>query len=719
MRKTQLNINHALDAHQKGQYEIAEQRYTSILQKNPNHADALHLLGCLKNQQNKTDQAIQLFNMAIDIAPQIAMYHYNLGLAYSRIPNIQLAINAWYETIALDPNFIDAYANIGYAYMQLDELNKAQKILTQGLTKSPQNQLILLNLATAFHKDESFDNARQYYEKLLSINENNVQALKGYGQLLYKTGHLIEAINCQLYLIRFQPDCVDTWYNLGCAYQDNCQDEDAVKCFKQVLSLDPNAIKAFYNLGKIEADKGQLTSAKKYYHAALDQDPNFAEVLVVHGLICLDMADYDNARFYIQKAMKSRKDKFLAIGSIHLYQLNFMPHIPRFHIYKAHLEWGNNMIASSDCSFSHIKRTKIKEKIRVGYVSPDFRVHSVAYFILPVLKHHDLNHFQIFIYSNIARPDHITEQIRQHCHVYRNIRGMSPLSAAQLIYEDHIDILIDLAGHTQNNRLDIFALKPAPVQMTYLGYPGTTGLATMDYRITDITDSVDDKVYYTEKLIQIKPPFICYQPPENTPDVKDLPMNINGYITFGSFNYLGKINEFVVQLWSKLLAQIPDARLVLKSRPFHDSMISKRFREMFASRGISENRLDFRGSTPGLNNHLSNYNDIDIALDPFPYNGTTTTCEALWMGVPVLTISGKYHSERVGTVLMQSIGLIDWIASDEIHFIKKASLFANQPLLLSKLRQQLRNIMNKSDLCNGKIHTKKLESVYRKVFQRI
>jgi len=709
-----MNIQEAYKAHQSGKYELAEKGYREFLQNNPNHADTLHLLGCLKKQQNQFVQAIQLIEKAIDIAPQIPMYHYNLGFAYFSISKLQQAMDCWKKTIELDPDCMDAYANIGYAYTALNECQKAKEILYRGYNRSHQNQLILLNLATVYHKDDEFDKARQYYEKLLSINEKHVEALKGYGRLLYRTGRLIEAINCLLYLTNFQPDCVDTWYHLGCAYQDNCQDEDAVKCFKHALSLDPNTTRAYYNLGKIENDKGQLTSAKKYYQAAIDKNPSFSEVLVVLGALSLDIADFVNAQFYIQKALNNHKDNCLEIGSINLYQSNYMPYIPRRQIYQNHLEWGKNMIAS--CGYAFSPKLKIQNTIRVGYVSPDFRLHSVAYFILPVLRYHDRNHFKIYIYSNVLRADHITEKIRQYCHVYRNICGMSTRSAGQLIYEDNIDILLDLAGHTHRNRLDIFAMKPAPIQMTYLGYPGTTGLTTMDYRITDtIADPIDDTDHYTEKLIQIDPPFICYQPPDNSPDITDLPMNMNGYITFGSFNYLGKINDCVIQLWAKLLHQIPDARLVLKSRPFHDSLAYKRFKEMFVSKGISENRLDLRASIPEFNKHLCQYHDIDIALDPFPYNGTTTTCEALWMGVPVLTITGTCHSERVGTVLMKSIGLTDWIANDKIQFIQKASLFAKQTHLLSRLRQQLRNIMKTSDLCNGALHVQKLESVYKKV----
>jgi len=710
-----MKYHEAIISHQKGQYEFAEKCYLAILQENPNHPDTLHLLGCLKKQQNQFFQAIQLIEKAIDITPQIAMYHYNLGLAYFELSEIEQAIASWNKTLELDPKFMDSYANIGYAYIELREFQKALEILLLGHKKDPQNQLILLNLATAYNQNESFEKARHYYEKLLSINANHIQALKAYGHLLYKTGSLVEAINCLLYLTDIQPDCVDSWYHLGCAYQDNCQNQDAVKCFKQVLLLNPNAIEVYYNLGKIETAEGQLTSAKKYFQAALDQNPNFSEVFWVLGNLCLAVTDFDSAQLYFQKALKGNKDKFLIFGSIHLYGLNLIPNIPRFLIYEQHLKWGNEMIVNCDYIFSHSFK-KQRGRIRVGYVSADFREHSVAYFILPVFKHHNHNQFKIFLYANITRIDHMTEKIRQHCHVFRNIRGMSTKSAAKLIFEDQLDILVDLSGHMIHNRLDIFAMKPAPVQITYLGYPGTTGLKTMDYRLTDtIADPVNNAFYYTEQLIRINPPFICYQPPDDAPEVSNLPMIVNGYITFGSFNYLGKINNYVIQLWATLLKQIPDARLILKSHPLHDSMVCKRFHEMFVSKGISKNRLDFRRSVSGLNEHLRQYQDIDIALDPFPYNGTTTTCEALWMGVPVLTITGNYHSERVGTVLMRSIGLNDWIAADNVQFIKKACLFAKHPQLLARVRQHLRPIMRVSDLCNGKLHTHKLESVYKKV----
>jgi predicted O-linked N-acetylglucosamine transferase (SPINDLY family) len=714
-----FEFQQAVEAHQKGQFEVAEKGYTEFLQKIPNHADTFHLLGCLKKQQNKYIQAIQLIQKAIDIAPQVGIYYYNLGLAYFTISEMKLAINVWKKLIDLAPDFTDAYANIGYAYIQQNEYKKAQEILQQGYKQNSKNQLVLLNLATTYHRKDDFDHARQYYEELLSINPNQIQALKNYSQLLYQTGHLVEAINCLTHLTDIKPNCADTWYQLGCVYQDNFQEENAIQCFKTVLTLDIRALRAYYNLGNIEKNKGQLTLAKKYFQTALEINPNFVEILVLQGLLYLDMADFKNAYHSIQKALQIKNNLYSKIASILLYSLNFMPNYTRAHFFREHLKWGNDMIKHCNYQFSHHNKKK-SGPIKIGYVSPDFRVHSVAYFILPVLRNHDARHFKIYIYANVGRADHMTEKIRQHCQVFRNIRGMQTKTAAQLIYQDQLDILIDLAGHTHHNRLDIFAMKPAPIQMTYLGYPASTGLSTIDYRLTDsVADPEANDAYYTEILIKMKPPFICYQPPDNAPEISELPMNINGYITFGSFNYLGKTNDYVIQLWIKLLEHIPDARLILKSRPFHDRQVRQQFQEKFISNGIHQNRLDFRGVVPGLNQHLSQYSDIDIALDTFPYNGTTTTCESLWMGVPVLTSTGECHAARVGTTLMQSLGLNDWVAKDETDFVQKACLFSKQSQLLSVLRKQLRNILHQSDLCNGQLHAHKLESVYRDILGKM
>jgi len=296
---------------------------------------------------------------------------------------------------------------------------------------------------------------------------------------------------------------------------------------------------------------------------------------------------------------------------------------------------------------------------------------------------------------------------------------MGALSAAGCIKNDTIDILVDLSGHTYNNRLDIFALKPSPLQVTYLGYPNTTGLHQIDYRFTDsITDPIGDNIEYTEKIWQLDPPFVCYNPPESLPEISLLPFSYNDYITFGSFNYLGKINYKVIKLWSELLKKIPKSRLFLKSRPLHDLKVKKRISDLFSQEGIDKKRLLLKGHVGSYFDHLSQYNLVDIALDPFPYNGTTTTCESLLMGVPVLTVEGINHAARVGKSLLYSIGLKDWVARNEKELLIKTQVLMSNKRLLINLRSKLRNLFFHTDLCNQKKHTQKLEAAFYKIWQK-
>jgi predicted O-linked N-acetylglucosamine transferase (SPINDLY family) len=281
-----------------------------------------------------------------------------------------------------------------------------------------------------------------------------------------------------------------------------------------------------------------------------------------------------------------------------------------------------------------------------------------------------------------------------------------------MIKNDSIDILVDLAGHSGDNKLSIFLYKPAPIQVTYLGYPNTTGLSTMDYRITDAwTDPEGEDRYYTEKLYRLPGGFLCYNPPENIPEIETSPVLKNGYITFGSFNNLAKICFDTVKVWSEILKNVPGSKLKLKSKAFNDKNVIDYFCKMFASQGIDTDRIMLKGHSLSTEEHLHEYNSIDIALDTFPYNGTTTTCEALLMGTPVINLLGKRHAGRVGCSILTKVGLKEWIADDIEDYISTACRFSkdNQYILQSS---QILQMNFKSLLCNGKVFTKSLENAY-------
>ncbi|KPA15711.1 O-linked N-acetylglucosamine transferase, SPINDLY family [Candidatus Magnetomorum sp. HK-1] len=667
----------------------------------------------------KKDQPdIPAIKKTVDKTPHTPLSYHQLGVKYYKQNLFAKAKEAWEKAISLDPEYMDARAGLGLSYMHTKQFQVAKNILEQGLKHHPDHIPSLINLALAWHEEDHFGKTSELYEKILKLDNKNQNALYGYGKLLYQTGNYLESINYLKILITENPAFFQAIYLLGCAYQDSHTNQEAIDCFKTILGMNPDYVLAYYNLGKIYQAKGQLSVAEDFYKKAIKIKPNFSEVYASLGGLYLDMADTKNAHTMFMKALKQSNND-LKILSVFLYFLNFRPQYENNKTFNYHKEWGNNISSKISMFSNNFHDYTPYRQINIGYVSPDFREHSVIYFIYPVLLNHDSERFKIFIYSNVQKKDNQTNKIKSLCHIFRDIRGMSGKTAAKQIQNDKIDILVDLAGHTHNHRLDIFAFKPAPIQVTYLGYPNTTGLKQIDYRFTDhIADPIEKQTDYTENIYRLAPPFVCYNPPENIPDISSLPYSYNHYITFGSFNYLGKINHQVIQAWAAIMKKVPDSRLFLKSRPLHDPFPKKRIFQLFQKEGIDETRIQLKGHVGSYFEHLSQYNMIDIALDPFPYNGTTTTCEALLMGVPVLTIEGSNHAGRVGKSLLYSIGLKDWVAQNETDLLLKAYALAGSEKMLIDIRSQLRNILLNADLCNQKVQTNKIEDAFIWLWQK-
>ena len=357
-------------------------------------------------------------------------------------------------------------------------------------------------------------------------------------------------------------------------------------------------------------------------------------------------------------------------------------------------------------------------RLRVGYVSADFRSHAVGFFFEPLLANHDRNVVEAVCYSGVARPDATTERLRSMASQWRDIGGLSTEQVASMIRADGIDILVDLAGHTSGTRLKVFAHKPAPVQVTYLGYPTTTGLPVMDYRFTDeLADPEGEDVYYTEKLLRLPGAFLCYRPLDNCPPVSPLPAMEKGYVTFGSFNNLSKISPSVISLWVKLLQEVPGSRLFVKNPSLTDTATRERYYGLLEKQGATRDRVELQGRTATQAEHLALYSRLDIALDTFPYNGTTTTCEAIWMGVPVITLAGQRHAGRVGVSILSNAGFGEWIARTPEQYITLAAGLAADVKKLAALRANLRQRMSDSPLCDGQVFARKVETAYREIWR--
>jgi predicted O-linked N-acetylglucosamine transferase (SPINDLY family) len=393
-------------------------------------------------------------------------------------------------------------------------------------------------------------------------------------------------------------------------------------------------------------------------------------------------------------------------------------------IYQRHREWGEAIAGDARAAnpivppFSN--SADPERRLRVAYLSPDFRYHAVSFFFEPLLAHHDRDAVEFYCYAEVEHPDAVTAALQQIGGIWRNTHGLDDAALRAQLRADAIDIAIDLAGHTGHSRLSAFALKPAPVTATWLGYAATTGLPTIDWRITDArADPPGQEQFHAEQLLRLPETFLCYRfYGAVVPDVTPPPAATRGAITFGSFNNPLKMSPPTIAAGAQILAAVPGARLVLKSLLFVEPSRRQHFLERFAAHGIAPARLELREPLPDMTDHLRSYAEIDIALDPFPYNGTTTTCEAMWMGVPMVNLIGDRHAGRVGFDLLSQVGMAELAMPDVDAYIAKAVALAGDVPLLARLRQELRERMRESPLCDAAAFARAFEAGLRRMWRQ-
>ncbi|MHC4743855.1 MAG: O-linked N-acetylglucosamine transferase, SPINDLY family protein [Planctomycetota bacterium] len=494
--------------------------------------------------------------------------------------------------------------------------------------------------------------------------------------------------------------------------------EEAERCYNKLLEAGPNALVSS-KLGCLCEYGGRLSQALEHHKRAVQAEPQRPEVLANYARALMETGEMNEGIQLLRRALSGMPDNAQA-RSNYLLRLHQMPQLDRRMLFDEHKQWGWLHAPTNLAATNHQNDPQPDRKLRIGYVSPDFRRHSISYFFEPLLDGHNRRDVEVYGYGNVEFPDQITERLAGKFDCYRDIRDMDDDAAAQLIRRDKIDILVDLAGHVGDNRLLVLARRPAPIQVTYLGYPDTTGVEAIDYRFTDALADPPElgaQGFCTEELLYLGDGFLCYRPPDFAPPISSLQAEKEGYVTFGSFNNNCKINDTTIHLWAGVMRSCADSRLLLKLKGGDDPCIGGRYLERFEKAGIVRGRIEIHGWKPPAE-HMQTYHRMDIALDTYPYHGTTTTCEALWMGVPTVSLVGQCHASRTGLSILTRVGLEFFAARTPEEYVAKAIALAGNVPALAQIRRTMRARIATSGLCYSKGFAARVEAACRRMWHR-
>jgi protein O-GlcNAc transferase len=602
------------------------------------------------------------------------------AMAFQRGGHLEESVGILQQARKLNPESAEARMFLGMALADLGRYAEAEPHLMRAVKKAPHRPEVWENLARC---QRAIGLPREALESLLRFTElqpHNANAHELLGELTAEISGFERAESHFRKALELEPDMAIAWSNLGLSLLEKTgYIAEGMECLDKALQLDPFLV---------AASSARALGLQRLYKAE--------ESLDLHNSILW---------------MEPQNTRVLSARNM---LLNYVPRQDRQSVFEAHKEFGNLFEKEEFPVFFNPREPD--KKLRVGFVSPDLRHHSVAFFLQPLLKHLDPSRVQVLLYHCHHIEDATSAAMRKTASKWTSLNGMDDDAAAALIQKDAPDILIDLAGHSAMNRLPLFARGLAPLQISCLGYPNTTGVPAITHRFVDeITDPTGEAdAFATEKLIRFSPCAWTYEAPVDAPSPA-MPEE-GSTVTFGSFNNFLKVTDETLSVWSKILSQVPDSRLLIKSVYLEDSEVRKNVVERLSAVGIPQERVEISGFLAATQDHLSTYNRVDVALDTFPYNGTTTTCEALWMGVPVVSLIGDRHAARVGLSLLTAIGHAEWASENEADYIEKAVALANDGTRRGALRESLRGEVAGSILCDHAGQAARFETALRQLW---
>ncbi|MGH8567078.1 MAG: tetratricopeptide repeat protein [Gammaproteobacteria bacterium] len=674
----QVHYYRAIVLQQRGQLEDALAAYDQALRRKPDLTQAHLNRGVVLQQQARLAQALEAFDQALRIEPNYARAHFNRGVVLERQGRLEPAVAAYDQALRVKPDYVDAHINRGAARVALGRFEPALEAFDQALRIQPDIAEGHFNRGNALTGLGRSADALAAYDQALRIRPDYTQAHFNRGVILEREGRLKQAITAYDQALRIEPDWVAVYVNRGNALRELGRTKEALADYDRALRIKPDLAKAHGNRGNALSDQGRFKEAAAAYEQALRIKPDYPEA----------HSDY-------------------------LYCLNYDPAQDETSLFAAHRRWGTLYSHPAHAYDAYANSRDPDKTLRVGLVSADFVRHPVGYLVEPVLAAADPDEVQFICYSGRRTEDGLTARLKAKAVAWRSTLEVPDGALGEMIRADGIDILIDLAGHTAGNRLTMFALRPAPVQVSWIGYPFTTGLAAIDYALMDeVTVPPGAERGFVEQVVRLPETRWCYAPPDYAPPPGPPPVLERGCITFGSINNLAKVTPDVLRLWARLLAVVPGARLLLKWRTLGTPEAEDEYRRQLGELGIDPGRLELRGASQHRQT-LVEYGDVDIALDPFPYSGGMTSLEALWQGVPVVTMPKTRPVSRQTQAFLTVLGRAEWVAKEPDDYIRIAADLASNPDRLAALRRDQRARMAASPLCDVPRFARNFEAALR------
>lgn len=645
----------AVQFYKDRKFAEAEKIFRQILTDNPHHADSLHMMGAIGYDVQRYDMAEELVRMAISEDGNIADFYLTLGNILIKQGKLEEALQSFHKTTQINPKHVGALLNVAK---------------------------ICLHQGSQFRNNNMFDAALHHLKRAVEIKPNE-EIYSQIGYIYYQMGRYSEAIDISKECIKHFPRSFRAHDNIGACYDLINEFEEAYEYNLKAKALNPNDPSIYANMASTLKNLGRL----------------------------------DESIATIKKALELAPERAWTFSNLIL-TMFYTASVTPEELAKTSRQFGETLADSLIRNRPFKNERNASRKLRIGYLSPDFRNHAVHYFLSPIYLC-DKENFEIFAYSKVEVEDQITAKIKKYFDHWRDIKHIGDDAAADLIEQDKIDILVDPAGHTAGNGLMIFARKPAPIQVTWLGFPASTGMKAMDYRITDAYAEPPGMTeqFNTETLWRLPDIFCAYSPRENSPAVIDHPpFEDNGHVTFGCFNNFTKVTNPVLETWAKILQNVPDSLLLLEIAGIQSDKIKKEVEERLKQHGLPMDRIILEPRKP--ENQYVLYNKIDIALDPFPANGGTTSMDTLWMGVPFVALAGRHFGSRMGVTLLTNAGLPELIAQNTDEYVSIATNLAKDKDRLRSMRHNLRDRVATSPLMNQEKFVRNMEDAYRQMWKK-